>query len=106
MKKNNVDPHSFLSFVHDIDISWLPKDHLLKEELIRPTNIYVKELSNLNEKSLINGCANITGGGLVDNIKRIIPQKLGAEIYLNRIKTLKILFLETNNRHIFSTSRT
>ena len=35
MKKNNVDPHSFLSFVHDIDISWLPKDHLLKEELIK-----------------------------------------------------------------------
>ena len=68
----------------------LKKNNFLKEELIRPTKIYVKELSNLNEKSLINGCANITGGGLVDNIKRIIPQKLGAEIYLNRIKTLKI----------------
>ncbi len=68
----------------------LKKNNFLKEELIRPTKIYVKELSNLNEKSLINGCANITGGGLVDNIKRIIPQKLGAEIYLNRIKILKI----------------
>ncbi len=68
----------------------LKTNKFLKEELIRPTKIYVKELSNLNEKSLINGCANITGGGLVDNIKRIIPQKLGAEICLNRIKTLKI----------------
>ncbi len=62
----------------------------LKDELIRPTKIYVKELSLINEKNLINGCANITGGGLVDNIQRIIPKNLCAEIDLNRIKTLKI----------------
>ena len=62
----------------------------LKDELIRPTKIYVKELSLINEKNLINGCANITGGGLVDNIKRIIPKYLGAEINLSNIKTLKI----------------
>ena len=35
MKYNNIDPHEFLEFVHDIDISWLPKDLLLKEELIK-----------------------------------------------------------------------
>ena len=35
MKRENVDPYEFLSFVHDVDISWLPKDHLLKEELIK-----------------------------------------------------------------------
>ncbi len=62
----------------------------LKNELIRPTKIYVKELSLINEKNLINGCANITGGGLVDNIQRIIPRHLCAEIDLNRVKTLKI----------------
>ena len=62
----------------------------LKEELIRPTKIYVKELSLINEKNLINGCANITGGGLVDNIQRIIPNNLSAEINLDNIKTLKI----------------
>ena len=62
----------------------------LKDELIRPTKIYVKELSLINEKNLINGCANITGGGLVDNIQRIIPKNLCAEIDLNRVKTLKI----------------
>ena len=62
----------------------------LKDELIRPTKIYVKELLYLNEKNLINGCANITGGGLADNIQRIIPKNLGAEIKLNNIKTLKI----------------
>ena len=62
----------------------------LKNELIRPTKIYVKELSLINEKNLINGCANITGGGLVDNIQRIIPKNLCAEIDLNKVKTLKI----------------
>ena len=35
MKYNNIDPHEFLEFVHDIDISWLPKDLLLREELIK-----------------------------------------------------------------------
>ncbi|MDA9753523.1 AIR synthase-related protein, partial [Candidatus Pelagibacter sp.] len=35
-------------------------------------------------------CANITGGGLEDNLKRVIPDKLCAEIDLAKIKTLKI----------------
>ena len=35
MKQNNIDPHDFLDFVHDIDISWLPKDLKLKNELIK-----------------------------------------------------------------------
>ena len=68
----------------------LKSNKFLKKELIRPTKIYVKELSIINEKNLINGCANITGGGLADNLKRIIPKNLGAEINLNNIKTLKI----------------
>ncbi len=68
----------------------LKTNKFLKDELIRPTKIYVKELSLINEKNLINGCANITGGGLVDNIQRIIPKNLCAEIGLNRVKTLKI----------------
>ena len=68
----------------------LKTSKFLKNELIRPTKIYVKELSLINEKNLINGCANITGGGLVDNIQRIIPKNLCAEIDLNRVKTLKI----------------
>ena len=38
----------------------------------------------------MNGCANITGGGLPDNLKRVIPNGLCAEIDLNRIKVLKI----------------
>ena len=35
MNHNNIDPEEFLEFVHDIDISWLPKDKVLREELIK-----------------------------------------------------------------------
>ena len=52
---------------------------------------------NLINNKLINGCANITGGGLPDNIKRIIPNKLSANINLNQIKTSKIFNWLKNN---------
>ena len=68
----------------------IKKNIFLKHELIRPTKIYVNEILNLIKKRLINGCANITGGGLSDNIKRIIPDGLCADINLDKIKTLKI----------------
>ena len=35
MKQDGIDPHDFLEFVHDIDISWLPKDLKLRKELIK-----------------------------------------------------------------------
>ena len=53
---------------------------------------------SLIRKNLINGCANITGGGLPDNIKRIIPEKFCAEIDLKKIKIPKIFrWLKNNN---------
>ncbi len=76
----------------------IKKDSFLKNELIKPTKIYVKEVLNLIDKKLLNGCANITGGGLPDNIKRIIPERYCAEIDLNKIKPLKIFkWLKKNN---------
>ena len=66
------------------------KNIFLKKELLKPTKIYVKEILSLINKKLINGCANITGGGLPDNIKRVIPNNLCAEIDLEKIKPLKI----------------
>tara|TARA_B100001996_G_scaffold364614_1_gene333776 strand:+ start:333 stop:1361 length:1029 start_codon:yes stop_codon:yes gene_type:complete len=74
------------------------KNIFLKKELLKPTKIYVKELLKLNKYNLVNGCANITGGGLSDNIKRIIPNGLTADINLNLIKTKKIFkWLKNNN---------
>ncbi len=68
----------------------IKKNKFLKSELLKPTKIYVKEIMNLTNNNLINGCANITGGGLSDNIRRIIPDKLSANINLDQIKTFKI----------------
>ena len=68
----------------------IKKNNFLKKELLKPTKIYVKELLKLINRNLINGCANITGGGISDNIKRVVPNNLIAEINLNKIKTLKI----------------
>jgi phosphoribosylformylglycinamidine cyclo-ligase len=68
----------------------LKNNSFLKRELLRPTKIYVKEVLNLVNNSLLNGCSNITGGGLADNIKRVIPDGLVANIDLNKIKTKKI----------------
>ena len=68
----------------------IKKNKYLKKELIKPTKIYVREILKLINKNLINGCANITGGGLEENIKRVIPDYMVADIDLNKIKTLKI----------------
>ncbi len=62
----------------------------IKKELLRPTKIYVKELNKINKKNLINAGANITGGGLIDNLKRVVPNKLCLNINLSNIKTKKI----------------
>ncbi len=52
----------------------------------------------LSKANLINGCANITGGGLADNIKRIVPNNLCAKIDLDKVKPLKIFqWLKKNN---------
>ena len=76
----------------------LNKNNFLKKEILRPTKIYVKEVLKLINNDLINGCANITGGGLADNIKRVIPNGLVADIDLKKIKTKKIFkWLKNNN---------
>ena len=76
----------------------IKRNKFLKSELLKPTKIYVNEILKLINKNLIHTCANITGGGLSDNIKRVIPENLVAEINLNQIKTLKIFkWLKKNN---------
>ena len=68
----------------------IKKNNFLKKELLKPTKIYVKEILPLIKNKLINGCAHITGGGLPDNLVRIIPNNLCANIYLNKIKAKPI----------------
>ena len=61
----------------------LPLSKFLKKNLIKPTKIYVKEINKVNSKNLINGCANITGGGLLSNLTRVILKTLNILNNLN-----------------------
>lgn len=54
-------------------------DQDLKHELLRPTRIYVKSVLPLVEQGLIGSIAHITGGGLPENVARILPENLAAE---------------------------
>jgi len=52
----------------------------LGEELITPTRIYSETIQSLVRDLPIQGLAHITGGGIMDNIVRIIPQACGIAI--------------------------
>jgi phosphoribosylformylglycinamidine cyclo-ligase len=52
----------------------------LGEELITPTRIYAKTISNILRNFTIHGMSHITGGGLIDNIERILPPGCMAHI--------------------------
>ncbi len=52
------------------------------DELLTPTRIYVKSILNLLRDFPINGIAHITGGGLVENIPRVLPN--GCKALINR----------------------
>jgi len=56
--------------------------------LLTPTRIYVKEFKKFKDK--INALAHITGGGIVENLPRVLPDDLEAVVYKDKIKTLPI----------------
>ncbi|ANC75570.1 phosphoribosylformylglycinamidine cyclo-ligase [Fictibacillus phosphorivorans] len=52
----------------------------LGEELLTPTRIYVKPLLEVFNQFDVNGVAHITGGGFIENIPRMLPEGLAAEV--------------------------
>lgn len=66
----------------------------LGEELIRPTKIYAKPILNVlnkhKRKKIVKGMAHITGGGLLDNIPRILPDGCAVTLERNRWDIPKI----------------
>jgi phosphoribosylformylglycinamidine cyclo-ligase len=54
----------------------------LGEALLQPTRIYTRQLLELNNHHKVHAIAHITGGGLIDNIPRVLPDNCSAEIDL------------------------
>ncbi len=67
------------------------KTKLLGDALLTPTQIYVKQtLSVLKSTGGIKALCHITGGGFIDNIPRILPKGLAAQVDLSKIRVLPV----------------
>ena len=74
----------------------IPKN--LKDEILKPTKIYSKEILKLTKNNLINSAAHITGGGLIENLLRSIPINSTLNVDLSKIKITKIFkWLKSKN---------
>ncbi|GAD14618.1 phosphoribosylformylglycinamidine cyclo-ligase [Geobacillus kaustophilus GBlys] len=73
-----------------LDEIYEPLDVPLGEELLKPTRIYAKLLRSVRERFTIKGMAHITGGGLIENIPRMLPPGIGARIQLGSWPILPI----------------
>lgn len=59
-------------------------DRPIGEVLLEPTRIYAKEVLALLDKIDIHGIAHITGGGIYENIPRVLPEGMGLEIEISK----------------------
>ncbi len=62
----------------------------LSDEILTPTRIYVEAVLPLVKKELVNGITHVTGGGFVENLPRMLPEKLACEIELGSWPVLPI----------------
>ena len=95
MKLDNIDPHDFLEFVHDIDISWLPKDLRLKEELIK-----IKEkkyiFTNGSHAHVENVTKQLGIDGLFDGAFDIVDANFVPKPHIDPYKKIIEKFGQTN----------
>ncbi|MBU5671030.1 phosphoribosylformylglycinamidine cyclo-ligase [Paenibacillus brevis] len=81
---------------------------VLGEVLLAPTRLYVKPVLSLLEKVQVKGMAHITGGGFIENIPRVLPDGVNAEIDYGSWPVQPIFRLlqrtgEVSNRDMFTT---
>ncbi|MBM7717037.1 phosphoribosylformylglycinamidine cyclo-ligase [Siminovitchia sp. FSL H7-0308] len=65
-------------------------DGTLGAELLKPTKIYVKQVVAALQQFEIKGMAHITGGGFIENIPRMLPKGMGAEMNIGSWPILPI----------------
>ncbi|OCL94930.1 phosphoribosylformylglycinamidine cyclo-ligase [Aliarcobacter thereius] len=76
----------------------------LKDVLLEPTRIYVKEFKANKDK--INALAHITGGGITENLPRVLPENLRAVVERSKIKVLPIFEFMSNHVELEEMYRT
>ena len=69
-----------------VDLNEVYENKRIWEHLLTPTKIYVKSIRKLMESVKINGMAHITGGGLIENVPRTIPEGLCANIDKKKVE--------------------
>ena len=64
------------------DPAWPAADHSVADELLRPSVIYTPAVLAVRAAAggVLHACAHITGGGIVGNLPRILPEGLGARL--------------------------
>lgn len=65
-------------------------DRTLGEELLTPTRIYVKSVRPVIEETDVHGIVHITGGGIYENVPRILPKGLTAKLDYTGVERPKI----------------
>ena len=69
-----------------VDLNEVYENKRIWEHLLTPTKIYVKSIRKLMESVKINGMAHITGGGLIENVPRTIPDGFCANIDKKKVE--------------------
>jgi phosphoribosylformylglycinamidine cyclo-ligase len=68
---------------HQVDLEQKLEGTRLADLIMAPTRIYVKPLLTLMRELTVKGMAHITGGGLLENIPRVLPTNVVAELDAN-----------------------
>ena len=71
-----------------------------RQALMKPTRIYVSALLQALKSHPIKGLAHITGGGLIENLPRILPAHLGAHLHRQRWPRTELFTWLQNNAQI------
>ena len=66
--------------VRGVNLSAKLRGRTLSEVILEPTRIYVKPVLKLIRSVPVKGLAHITGGGLIENVPRVLPERLAARI--------------------------